>query len=218
MLCDGRSRCSTRSSNRAVEPRRRSSGPLSARASSMATKGLTMKKLLLLATTALVAFSSSAFAQSAAEKSGINSTLGVAPKAQDFATEAANNDMLEIASSKLAAAKSDSKYKSFADQMITDHTKTSAELKALVDGGKVMATVPPSMDKAHRDRLDKLSKLEGKDFMEEYQSMQVSAHKDAVSLFERYSKGGENAALKGWAGTTLPHLQQHLKMAQDLNK
>jgi putative membrane protein len=176
-----------------------------------------MKKLLLLATTALMALSSSAFAQSAAEKSGVNSTLGIAPKTQDFVTEAANSDMLEIASSKLAAAKSDSKAKGFADQMITDHTKTSAELKGLVDGGKVTATVPPSMDKAHRDRLEKLSKLDGKDFMKEYQSMQVSAHKDAVSLFERYSKGGENAELKSWAGTTLPHLQQHLKMAQDLN-
>jgi putative membrane protein len=177
-----------------------------------------MKTLVLLVTTPLVVFASPAFAQSAAEKSGINSTLGISPKTQDFVTEAANSDMLEIASSKLVAAKSDGKDKSFAEKMITDHTKTSAELKALVDGGKVTATVPPTMDKAHQDRLDKLSKLEGKDFMEEYQSMQVSAHKDAVSLFERYSKGGENAALKGWAATTLPHLQQHLKMAQDLNK
>jgi putative membrane protein len=159
---------------------------------------------------------SPAFAQSAAEKLGVNSTLGISPKTQDFVTEAANSDMLEIASSRLVAAKSDSKYKSFADQMITDHTKTSAELKALVDGGKVTATVPPSMDKAHRDRLNNLSQLDGKDFMKEYRSMQVSAHKDAVSLFERYSKGGENAALKGWAGATLPHLQQHLKMAEDL--
>jgi putative membrane protein len=175
-----------------------------------------MKKLLLLAITALVAFSSSAFAQSAAERSGINSTLGVAPKTQDFVTEAANSDMREIASSRLVAAKSDSKYKSFADQMITDHTKTSAELKALVDGGKVTATVPTSMDKTHRDRLDKLSQLDGKDFMQEYRSMQVSAHKDAVSLFERYGKGGENVALKSWAGTTLPLLQHHLKMAEDL--
>jgi len=48
--------------------------------------------------------------------------------------------------------------------------------------------------------------------------MQVSAHKDAVSLFERYAKGGENAKLKNWAGTTLPHLQHHLEMAQTLDK
>ncbi len=175
-------------------------------------------KLFLLGATALIALTGPAFAQSTAEKTGVNSALGITPKTQDFITEAANSDMLEIASSKLVASKSDTKDKAFADQMITDHTKTSTELKALVTGGKVQASLPASMDKAHQDKLDKLSKMDGKDFMKEYESMQVSAHKDAVSLFERYGKGGDNAALKDWASTTLPHLQGHLKMAQDLDK
>ena len=33
----------------------------------------------------------------------------------------------------------------------------------------------------------------------DYDPMQVSAHKDAVSLFERYAKGGDNPKLKDWA-------------------
>ena len=48
--------------------------------------------------------------------------------------------------------------------------------------------------------------------------MQVSAHKDAASLFERYAKGGDDPKLKDWAGKTLPALQHHLEMAQDMNK
>jgi uncharacterized protein DUF4142 len=40
--------------------------------------------------------------------------------------------------------------------------------------------------------------------------MQVSAHKDAVDLFERYANGGDNADLKAWAGKTLPALKHHL--------
>jgi len=39
-----------------------------------------------------------------------------------------------------------------------------------------------------------------------------------VSLFERYSKSGENASLKDWAGKTLPALRHHLDIAQDLDK
>jgi putative membrane protein len=46
----------------------------------------------------------------------------------------------------------------------------------------------------------------------------VSAHKDAVSLFERYAKSGDNANLKDWAGKTLRTLQHHLDMAQELGK
>lgn len=56
------------------------------------------------------------------------------------------------------------------------------------------------------------------DFTSDYASMQVSAHKDAVSLFERYAKGGDDAQLKDWAGKTLPHLQHHLEMPQNLSK
>jgi putative membrane protein len=48
--------------------------------------------------------------------------------------------------------------------------------------------------------------------------MQKDAHEDAVSLFERYSKGGDNAALKTWAGITLPALKHHREMAKDLAK
>src|SRR6516165_9174658 len=40
--------------------------------------------------------------------------------------------------------------------------------------------------------------------------------KQAVSLFERYAKGGENGSLKAWATNTLPALRHHLEMAQAL--
>jgi putative membrane protein len=66
--------------------------------------------------------------------------------------------------------------------------------------------------------LDKLRGLTGKDFTRQYVKDQVSGHKDAVSLFQRYSSGGDNAGLKEWATSTLPTLQTHLQMAQDLNK
>jgi putative membrane protein len=48
--------------------------------------------------------------------------------------------------------------------------------------------------------------------------MQVDAHEDAVSLFERYSKSGDNANLKNWAGKTLETLKSHLVMAIKMNE
>lgn len=159
-----------------------------------------------------------AHSQSVSEKSGVNSTLGITPTTQDFVTMAANSDMLEIQSSQLVASKSDNKDKVFAEHMIKDHTATSEKMKALVGGGKVKANLPTAMDSAHQAKLDKLRGLNGKDFSKEYEEMQVSAHKDAVSLFERYGKGGDNVDLKGFASETLPTLQAHLKMAQDLEK
>jgi putative membrane protein len=157
-------------------------------------------------------------AQSMGEKTGVNSALGVAPTTDDFVKEVAISDMFEIASNKLGEQKGNSQEKTFAQQMVTDHTKTSSELKSMVTGGKVKATLPTELDSSHQSKLDKLKAATGKDFSSDFDSYQVSAHKDAVSLFERYAKGGDNAELKDWAGKTLPTLQHHLEMAQDLGK
>jgi putative membrane protein len=41
-------------------------------------------------------------------------------------------------------------------------------------------------------------------FAGEYDPMQASAHKDAVSLFERYANGGDNPKLKDWVDEPCP--------------
>jgi putative membrane protein len=167
---------------------------------------------------ALLLVSASAFAQSAGEKTGINSTLGISPSTADFVKEAAMSDMTEIASSKIGQERGNAEQKAFAGQMITDHTKTSSELKQLVSSGDVKAEIPAALDSSSQSKVDKLKNAKPDDFYSDFDSMQVSAHKDAVSLFERYAKGGDNPKLKDWATKTLPHLKHHLEMAQGLGK
>ncbi len=175
-----------------------------------------MKKAAIAALCAL--FAAAAGAQSMGEKTGADSVLGVTPSTEDFVKEAAMSDMFEIQSSQLAVEKGNAQAKSFAQHMITDHQKTTTELQGLIKTGVVKATPPTALDSSHQSKLDKLKKETGQDFTSTYDEDQVSAHKDAVSLFERYAKGGDNPQLKDWAGKTLPTLQQHLQMAQGLNK
>jgi putative membrane protein len=175
-----------------------------------------MKRSIILL--ACLVLAGPALAQSAGEKTGVNSALGISPSTADFVKEVAISDMFEIESNKLAQDKGNAAEKSFASQMVTDHTKTSTELKGLVSDGKVKAELPAALDSSHQSKLDKLKGESGKDFSSDFDSMQVSTHKDAVSLFERYAKGGDNADLKNWAGKTLPTLKHHLEMAQNLSK
>jgi putative membrane protein len=174
-------------------------------------------KTTILALALTATFASAAFAQSAGEKTGVNSVLGIAPKTEDFIKEAATSDMLEIEAAKIAQQKGDPDEKKFAEMMITDHTKTSSELKQMV-GADMKAALPASLDDSSQKKLGKLRDAKPEDFASEYDPMQVSAHKDATSLFERYANGGDNPKLKDWAGKTLPVLQHHLQMAQDMNK
>lgn len=174
----------------------------------------------LLSSIALVSpvSSQTAFSQSVAEKTGLNSLIGTSPTTADFVKEAAISDMFEIQSSQLAVDKADAPTKNFAAQMLLDHKKTSAEMAAMLKSGTVTAMAPTEMDSRHQKMLEKLKGLSGADFTSQYHSDQVSAHKDAVSLFQRYAKGGDNAALKSWTIQTEPSLEHHLQMAQDLDK
>jgi putative membrane protein len=175
-----------------------------------------MKPIMIALGCLLVA--SPVLAQSVGEKTGVNSTLGIAPTTADFVKEVAISDMFEIQSNTLAKDKGNAAEKSFAAMMVTDHTKTSTELKAMVGSGKVKAELPAALDSSHQSKFDKIKGETGKDFSSDFDSMQVGAHKDAVSLFERYAKGGDNADLKDWAGKILPALKHHLEMAQGLTK
>jgi putative membrane protein len=176
-----------------------------------------MRTIAIACLAAIIA--SPVFAQSAAEKTGVNSLVGIAPKTQDFVTEAAGSDMFEIESSKLAIERSqDAATKAFAQQMITDHTKTSDELKAMVTSGAIKATIPTAMSSSQQGMLDDLKKLQADDFTKQYHSDQEDVHEDAVDLFKRYGDEGENADLKAWAAKTRPALEHHLKMATDMNK
>jgi putative membrane protein len=173
-----------------------------------------LKTILLLGVTLLLA--GPAFGQSVGEKTGVNSALGVTPKTADFVNEAVTSDMFEIQSSKLAAERTQGDVQTFAQQMVSDHTKTTSELKGLAPTAKVQ--IPDRMTSSQQSMLEKLKGLKGKDFAKQYMDDQVSAHKDAVSLFERYGKAGDNEKLKNWASQTLPTLQHHLDMAQGTYK
>jgi putative membrane protein len=102
-----------------------------------------------------------------------------------------------------------------AEMMLADHTKTSTELKSMVRAN-LKAALPTALDDASQKKIAKLRDAKPENFASEYDPMQVSAHKDAVSLFER--NGGEDPKLKDWAGKTLPALKHHLELAQALDK
>ena len=135
---------------------------------------------------------------------------------KDFVTKAAQSDMFEVQSSQLIVkgGVKDEATKSFAQHMIEDHTKNSKELKQQLQSSKTGATVPKSQEKM----LTRLKALKGDAQAAEYRKEQVSAHEKAVDMFRAYSNTGDDEGLRKWAGDTLPALEDHLKMAKQLEK
>src|ERR1700761_187659 len=115
-----------------------------------------MKKFAISVAAVALLAGAPVLAQSVGEKTGINSALDISPTTADFVKEAAMSDMLEIQAAKIAETKGNAEEKKFAEQMVTDHTKTSADIKEMVTSGAVKADIPASLDSASQKKLDEL--------------------------------------------------------------
>jgi putative membrane protein len=134
-----------------------------------------------------------------------------------FVTAAATSDMYEIQAAKLAEQKSTNpEVKKFAARMIKDHTASSNKLKALLAKGGINATLPTDLDERRKGLLDNLSKASPADFDKMYAHQQVDAHDEAVTLLKGFIDHGDNDALKAFATSILPTVQEHLAMAKQL--
>jgi putative membrane protein len=131
-----------------------------------------------------------------------------------FHALAASSDVVEILSSVQAKAKArNAEVKKFAEQMITDHTKTSDELKQIAT--KRNLKLPNTPLGMHQRMLNKvINEKDMDEFDEEYMDMQVTMHQQAVALFEEAAKDQSDPELKAFATKHLPHLKMHLDMAK----
>lgn len=136
--------------------------------------------------------------------------------AADFVRKVAVSDQLEIASSRIAMERGSPDQQAFAKQMIESHEKIVADLKRLVSVEKIPVELPVEFDKADETRLDKLKSVEAAKFIAEYTTLQVTKHRNALALFERYAKDGDNMNLKAWARRMLPAIRHDLAAAEKL--
>jgi putative membrane protein len=97
---------------------------------------------------------------------------------------------------------------------IEDHTKTTDQLKGMAP--KLGIELPQQLDKTHQAAIDKLKAQSGAAFERIYKTDQVKGHREAIAMFERYARSGDNPDLKKWASDTLPTLRKHLQHAEAL--
>ncbi|HWG43997.1 MAG TPA: DUF4142 domain-containing protein [Gemmataceae bacterium] len=136
---------------------------------------------------------------------------------KDFVMKASASGLAEVNLSTLATTRAgNAAVKTFAQHMVADHSKANRQLLMLAN--KHSLTAAKTMDEKHTKLFEKLSKMEGADFDRAYMEGMVKDHEEAVKLFEKESKEGDNKDLKAWAGETLPTLKKHLQMARDLAK
>ena len=155
------------------------------------------------------------------DKEASTTTMGTAdpngptaPHADDkeFMMSAAHSDQNEIQLSKMALTKGvTGMTKTYADKMIADHTKSTANLKPIA--AKAGVTLPTDMDADHKAMAPTMEKLSGKEFENKYLQQMMADHQKTANTLKAHEQMTKNTALQGWITTTLPVVEQHLSMA-----
>jgi putative membrane protein len=135
----------------------------------------------------------------------------MAPTAKQFVMKAGASDKFEISEAKLMSGSANPDIKTFARQMLTDHTKSTAMVKtaAKADG---VAVSPPLLNAKQKSDLAKLTAARGKARDSLYLEQQKAAHADALSLMQSYAASGKATHLKDAAGQIQPVVQSHVDM------
>jgi putative membrane protein len=133
-----------------------------------------------------------------------------------FVTKAAELNTEEIRLSEIAAQQATNpEVRSFAQQLVTEHTQAGTELSNIISRKGLSAMARDDYDQR---AINRLSKKSGADFDKAYIEKMVDAHDDAVDLFEKAARNAKDPEIQAFASKTLPKLQQHQQHAKSLEK
>ena len=133
---------------------------------------------------------------------------------RQFITNAAGGQQVEITLGHLATARAQSEpVKQFGQRMVADHQKASQEVKQLAAQEHI--DLPADMPPMHKELVDQLSKLSGKEFDRAYITHMINDHVKNVTEFEEGARGLRAPLMRQWASATLPVVNNTVLMLSE---
>jgi putative membrane protein len=133
----------------------------------------------------------------------------------EFMTKAASGGLLEVQLGQQVAQKATTPdAKQFAQQMVTDHTKANAELKALA--AQKNMTLPTTLGEDQQKVYDEVLAEKGADLDKKYVSAMLTDHQEDIKQYQEAVTKSSDADIKTYAQKQLPVLQMHLGMLQKM--
>ena len=131
---------------------------------------------------------------------------------EEYVMVAGASDLYETQSSQLVLeTTADSKIRAFAQEMIRDHVKSTAEVKTAAEKSKVTAA-PPTLMPPQAELIAQLRAETGPARDATYIAQQKASHNQALAVQTAYAAGGTAPTLKGVAGKIVPVVEHHITM------
>lgn len=134
---------------------------------------------------------------------------------EPFLREALEAGHCEVALGQLAAEKATTQaVRSFAQQMVQDHSNANQKLNSVAQSVGVEAVSGPGEN--GQSKIDFMRARAGVDFDRMYADLMVDSHRKAVAMFEAQASSGSNSSAREVAQELLPTLRQHLQHAEQM--
>jgi len=134
---------------------------------------------------------------------------------RQFMMKAAQSDMTEIATSQLALARSsDDMVRQFAQQMITQHSNSTAQLQRVAAMKGV--SLPKDAGPENNALIAALARLNDAAFDRAYMNAQVMAHAKTNADYQAEIQQGQDQDVVAFARQVQPIVASHLQMAQTM--
>ncbi|OWK31244.1 DUF4142 domain-containing protein [Sphingomonas dokdonensis] len=138
--------------------------------------------------------------------------LAQATSPADYVAKAGAGDLYERTSSQLVMGSTKNpKVRQFAQMMITDHTKSTNEVKAAAKQAGITPQ-PPALMPDQTRMIAELRAAPAATRDQVYLTQQKAAHQKALALHKSYAQTGTAAPLKMVAGKVAPVVQHHIDM------
>lgn len=130
----------------------------------------------------------------------------------EYVATAGASDLYEITASKVVLETTqDPKIRQFAQMMIDQHSKSTAEVKAAAAKSRVRVSAP-KLTPLQQELVTELRGEQGTARDAAYIAQQRASHGQALNVQKAYSLDGTAPALKTAAGNIVPVVQQHIAM------
>jgi putative membrane protein len=132
-----------------------------------------------------------------------------------FLTEAMQGDLAEVKMGELAQQKGQSdRVKAYGETLVKDHGDHSKKLQQL--GQQMNMTLPGDPSSKQKSDYDRLSKMSGAQFDRDFAKLMVEGHRQMIAKYQPETK--KSGPIGDMAKETMPTLQHHLQMAQELSR
>ena len=148
---------------------------------------------------------------------GLASTGANAASDDSFVKKASQGGLAEVKMGELAQQRAQSpQVKEFAQHLVSEHQQANTELQQLAQTKNMK--IETEVSGKHKQAVSRLEKTKPEEFDKKFMDTVVKQHEEDIKDFKKQAEKGKDADIKSWAQKTLPALEKHLQMAQQVQQ